>query len=157
MLTGQSTTSVTGTVDSDSDEDFLILDVDGDDYTIRLDSGTDRTYCKVLIPDDEVRVEFYRGSDGYLHAAKLVSLASETPGYATSLDESTKVTLEGTVESGTTMNMLYFNLNGGIMKVKIDTTTDCTNCRVLTEDKTIKVVMERGDDAYMHAISITAE
>ena len=157
MLTGQSTTVVTGTIQSGSTEDFLILRSSGEDYKIRLDSGSDRTDCKVLIAGENCKVAIYKGSDGYLHAAKLVDLSPNYPGGAGTLDASTKMTLEGTVASGTAINMLNLNLNGGIMKIKIDDSTDTSKCRVLKEGKKLKVEIERGSDSYLHAVSIVAE
>lgn len=157
MLTGQSTTVVTGTIQSGSTEDFLILRSSGEDYKIRLDSGSDRTDCKVLIAGENCKAAIYKGSDGYLHAAKLVDLSPNYPGGAGTLDASTKMTLEGTVASGTAINMLNLNINGGIMKIKIDDSTDTSKCRVLKEGKKLKVEIERGSDSYLHAVSIVAE
>ena len=53
--------------------------------------------------------------------------------------------------------MLNLNINGGIMKIKIDDSTDTSKCRVLKEGKKLKVEIERGSDSYLHAVSIVAE
>lgn len=157
MLTGQTTTVVTGTIQSSSSEDFLILRVSDQDYKIRLDSGSDMTDCKVLVAGQSCKVAVYKGSDAYLHAAKLIDLSPNYPGNAGTLDASTKTTVEGTVASGSAINMLNLDVNGGVMKIKIDGTTDTTSCRILKEGKKVKVEIERGSDAYLHAISITTE
>ena len=157
MLTGQSTTVITGTIQSTSTEDFLILRASDQDYKIRLDSGSNMTDCKILVAGASCKAAVYKGSDNYLHAARLIDLSPNYPGTAGTLDSSTKTTVEGTVASGTAINMLNLDVNGGIMKIKIDDSTDTTKCRVLKEGKKVKVEIERGSDAYLHATSITTE
>ncbi len=41
------------------------------------------------------------------------------------------------------------------MELKLDSVSSVNNCKVLVSGKKVTVTCARGNDAYMHAISIT--
>lgn len=65
------------------------------------------------------------------------------------------VAVQGTIASGTTASLLLLNTEGGQMKIKMDPTTDTTNCKLFIVGYTVKVDIYRGDDAYMHAATVS--
>lgn len=67
------------------------------------------------------------------------------------------VTVTGTVVDGTTGSILYLDTDSGTMTIKIDSSTDLSGVKVLVEGAEVSAVVYRGDDAYMHASSITSE
>ena len=144
--------TVQGTVMSGTTAELLKLSTEDGKMEIKLDSDTDTSACKILLPGKNISVSVSHGSDGYLHAVKITS-DTKTP--TVSVDSSTTATVTGTISEKTTNEILYFNTVHGEMQIKLDTTTNMSACSVLVADKTYSVVCARGSDAYMHAISIS--
>ncbi|MDE5933943.1 MAG: hypothetical protein K2H40_15880 [Lachnospiraceae bacterium] len=144
--------TVQGTVASGTTSDLLRLSTKEGEMQIKLDSGTDTSDCKILLPDSKVTVSVSHGSDGYLHAVKL---SGETQTPATTLDSSTTATVTGTIGSKSKGDVLCFKTPQGEMEIKLDPTTNLSGCSVLVADKTYSIVCGRGSDAYMHAVSIS--
>ena len=145
-------TTVSGTVGSQTTDSTLYLSTSGGSMVIKLDSTTDTSSCKVLIPGKTVYVTCYRGSDAYMHASKLSN--GDEPSNVTVNTTSTS-TVTGSVASGTSDSLICFSTSAGTMQIKLDSTTDTSSCGVLTIGKTVQIVCGRGSDAYMHAIKIT--
>ena len=143
---------VEGTVMSGTTAELLLLSTKEGKMEIKIDSGTDTSACKVLLPDKQVSVSVAHGSDEYLHAVRITS-GTQTP--TTSVDTSTAATVTGTIGEKTTGSLLYFKTPQGEMEIKLDTTTDMSGCKVLVAGKSYSIVCARGSDAYMHAISIS--
>lgn len=144
--------TVQGTVASGTTSDLLRLSTKEGEMQIKLDSGTDTSGCKILLPDSKVSVSVSHGSDGYLHAVKL---SGETQAPATTLDSSTSTTVTGTIGNKSNGDVLFFKTPQGDMEIKMDPTTNLSGCSVLVADKTYSIVCVRGSDAYMHAVSIS--
>lgn len=144
--------TVTGTVLTGTTSELLKLSTKEGDMEIKIDSGTDASGCKILLPDSEVGVSVSHGSDGYLHAVKITS-DTKTP--ALSVDISNAVTVTGTIGEKTKGDVIYFNTQQGEMEIKLDSTTNISGCSILVAGKTYSVSCARGSDAYMHAISIS--
>lgn len=144
--------TVEGTVMSGTTSELLLLSTKEGKMEIKLDSSTDTSACKILLPDSKVTVSVSHGSDGYLHAVKLSS-GAQTVGV--SIDSSTSATVAGTINKKTSGDVIYFDTPQGEMQIKLDPTTDMSGCKVLVVDKSYSIVCARGSDAYMHAISIT--
>ena len=144
--------TVEGTVLAGTTSELLLLSTREGKMEIKLDSDTDTSACKVLLPDKKVTVSVSHGSDGYLHAVKITS---ETQAAQVSVDLSTKATVSGTISEKTKGDILYLKTPQGDMEIKLDTTTDMSGCKVLVVDKTYTIVCARGSDAYMHAVSIS--
>ncbi|MBD5459257.1 MAG: hypothetical protein HDR27_11880 [Lachnospiraceae bacterium] len=143
--------TVQGTVASGTTSDLLRLSTKEGEMQIKLDSETDTSGCKLLLPDSKVTVSVSHGSDGYLHAVKL---SGETQTPVATLDSSTTVTVTGTIGSKSKGDVLFFKTPQGEMEIKLDPTTNLSGCSVLVADKTYSIVCARGSDAYMHAVSI---
>jgi len=148
---GESTSTVSGTVTSDTKENLLYLSTTYGVMQIAIDNNTDSRNGMVLTPDSKLTVSVYRGSDAYMHAAAI--MASKDGSLAT-VDTSSTSTVTGTVGSKSNENMLYLSTNYGEMELKLDSVSSVSNCKVLVSGKKVTVTCARGSDAYMHAISI---
>ncbi len=144
--------TVQGTILSGTTADLLLLSTKEGKMEIKLDSGTDTSSCKVLLPDRKISVSVSHGSDGYLHAAKI---SSTTLTQAVSLDTSNTATVTGTIDEKTKEDLIYLKTAQGEMQIKLDTTTSMSGCSVLVAGKSYTITCARGSDAYMHAVSIS--
>lgn len=144
--------TVHGTVSSGTTSELLRLSTREGEMQIKLDSGTDTSGCKILLPGSKVSVSVSHGSDGYLHAVKLTGEV-QTP--STTLDSSTTATVTGTIGDKSKDDVLCFKTQQGEMEIKLDPSTNLSGCSVLVADKTYTIVCVRGSDAYMHAVSIS--
>lgn len=144
--------TVQGTVMAGTTSDLLKLSTKEGDMEIKLDSGTDTSACKILLPDYKISVSVSHGSDGYLHA---VRITTEAQAPTVTLDFSTSASVAGTIGDKTTSELLYFNTPQGEMEIKLDSTTNMSGCSVLVVDRSYNIVCVRGSDAYMHAVSIS--
>ncbi len=143
--------TVQGSVMKGTTTDLLKLATKEGNMEIKLDSSTDASGCKVLLPGYDVSVSVSHGSDEYLHAVKIVSgLKANT----VSLDMSKSSTVSGTISEKSKDGVLYVETPQGEMQIKLDTTTDMSGCSVLVADKTYQITCVRGSDAYMHATAI---
>lgn len=144
--------TVEGKILSGTTSELLKLSTKEGKMEIKLDSGTDTSGCKILLPDKKVYVSVSHGADGYLHA---VRITTDTPVVSETLDESTLVTVSGTLGEKTNDAVLYLDTAQGEMQIKLDVTTSLNECAVLVMGKTYYVTCARGGDAYMHAVSIS--
>lgn len=144
--------TVSGTVASGTTSELLRIYTKDGEMQIKLDGGTDTSGCKILLPDSKVSVSVSHGSDGYLHAVKLTG---DTQTSSTTLDSSSAATVTGTIGSKSKGDIIFFKTPQGEMEIKLDPTTNLSNCSVLIADKAYTIVCVRGSDAYMHAVSIT--
>lgn len=143
--------TVTGTIMSGTTSELLLLSTNEGKMEIKLDSGTDSSACKVLLPGEKVSVSVAHGSDEYLHAVKITSGEKKTEA---TLDSSTSATVVGTVTKKGPGDVLFVKTPQGEMEIKLDATTNLSGCSVIVADKTYTITCVRGSDAYMHAVSI---
>lgn len=148
------TTSVTGTVGSNTKEDRLCLMTSNGEMQIQIDDSTDSRSGMVLVPDLKVTVSVYRSSDAYMHAATIVGAKDNV--VPATVDSAAASTVSGTVGSKSNENILYLTTDAGDMEIKLDTVRSVTGCKVLTSGRKITVSCSRGVDAFMHALDITA-
>lgn len=146
------TATVTGTVRSGTTSDLLLLSTKEGNMEIKLDSSTDTSGCKFLLPGNQVSVTVTHGSDEYLHATKLGGSTTVT---GVTVDTSNVSNVSGSVSEKTKDGLLVLKTAQGEMEIKLDTSTDMSGCRVLVAGKTYSVAVARGSDAYMHAVSIS--
>lgn len=146
---------ITGIVDKGTTTSILFLQTSGGTMQFVLDLGTDASGCRVLIPGQSITVNYYRGSDAWNHASRLVNNSANASAEV-ALDANSKLTVSGTVTSSTTENTLYLNTSGGVMQIRLDMATNFSRCPVLLQDKNVQVVCERGQDEYLHAVQIIA-
>lgn len=66
-------------------------------------------------------------------------------------------TVQGTVSSGTTSELLKLSTPQGNMEIKLDSDTDTSACKILLKDKKIFVSVSHGSDGYLHAVKITTD
>ena len=91
-LAAEVVATVEGTVLSGTTSDILKLSTREGDMEIKLDSGTDTSACKILLPDKKISVSVSHGSDGYMHAVKITGEAQAS---SVSVDASTTATVTG--------------------------------------------------------------
>ena len=144
---------VSGTVEKGTTASMLYLGTSGGTMEFVLDLATDASGCRVLIPGQNISVNFYRGSDAWNHTSKIVNNSSKAAAEV-SLDASSKTTVTGTVDGATTENTLFLNTSGGTMQIRLDAATNFSRCPVIIKDKNLSVTIERGSDEYYHAVSI---
>ena len=144
--------TVQGTVSSGTTSELLKLSTKEGNMEIKLDSGTDTSACKILLPGQNISVSVARGSDEYLHAVKITS-GTQTAGVT--IDSSNTTTVTGTIGDKTKDDVLYVNTPQGEMQIKLDVTTNMSGCSVLVIGKSYSISCARGADAYMHAVSIS--
>lgn len=151
-VNGVSVTTVKGKVTDQTKDNLLYLSTDGGVMQIVIDDSTDTSNGRVLVPGRQLTVSFYRGSDAYQHASRIVG-EKESSSQA-NVNTSSTVIVTGTVDGRSTENILYLNTSGGIMELKLDTLSSLSNCKVLVRGKQLVVTCAYGSDAYMHAVSI---
>ncbi|MCM1039169.1 MAG: hypothetical protein NC314_10270 [Roseburia sp.] len=144
--------TVQGTVMTGTTSELIKLSTKEGEMQIKLDSTTDTSGCKILLPDQKISVSVSHGSDGYLHAVSITS-GSQTIGVT--LDNSKTATVTGTISEKTKGDVLYFNTSAGEMQIKLDSSTNMSGCSVLVANKSYTITCVRGSDAYMHAVSIS--
>ena len=147
------TMTVTGTVKEGTEESMLQLASSEGVFTIKIDESTDTSRGMVLTPDNKLMVTYFRGSDNYLHAASLVGVRDSS---SATVDTSAQATVTGTVKSKSTENILVLDTSAGEMELKMDRVAGPIGCKTLVKDKKVSVTCARGDDAYMHALTVTA-
>ncbi|MBP3198950.1 MAG: hypothetical protein J6N21_18375, partial [Butyrivibrio sp.] len=139
-----------GTVSDKTTADKLYLSTSGGTVEIKLDGNTEMVNARFLLPGNAVTANCYVGGDEYWHASKITGNSSV--GKA-SIDNSTKATVKGTIAKGTTEELLYLVVDNGTMQIKMDESTDVEGVKFLIIGKSVQVVVARGSDAYMHALS----
>ena len=139
-------------VRSGTTADLLLLSTREGNMEIKLDSSTDTSGCKFLLPGNQISVTVTHGSDEYLHATKLSGSTTVT---SVTVDTSNISNVSGSVSEQTKDGLLVLKTAQGEMEIKLDTSTDMSGCRVLVAGKTYSVAVARGSDAYMHAVSIS--
>ena len=144
--------TVQGSVMSGTTTDLLKLATKEGNMEIKLDSGTDASACKILLPGSNINVSVSHGSDGYLHAVKITTGALAS---TVTLDTSSSATVTGTISEKSKDDVLVVKTPQGEMQIKLDTTTNLSGCTVLVVNKTYSIACVRGSDAYMHATSIS--
>lgn len=143
--------TVQGKVMDKTTSKLLYLDTPEGKMEIKIDGETNTGGCKVLLPNKEISVSVSNGSDGYLHA---VTISEEAAEPAVTLDTSNISSVVGTLNEKTTESVLHMDTAQGEMELKLDKNTDMSGCSVLVVSGKYVVRCARGDDAYMHAISI---
>ncbi|SEG43028.1 hypothetical protein SAMN02910276_02927 [Butyrivibrio sp. Su6] len=144
-------TTFSGTVSDKTTSEILYLTTSGGTMEIKLDSNTTISGTKLVLPGTTISCSCYRGSDEYWHVS---SISGSSQVGKVTLDASTKATVTGSIAKGTSEELLYLVVDNGTMQIKMDDDTDLDDVTMLIIGKKVKVVVERGSDAYMHAISI---
>lgn len=73
-MDSSSAVTVTGTVESRSDENMLYLSTPQGSMELKLDAVKNLNNCKVLISGKKISVNCMRGSDAYLHAIDITGV-----------------------------------------------------------------------------------
>lgn len=152
-VTGE-TRTVSGTVRESTNEQILNLATSEGDFTFRINDSTDTSKGMVLAPENKLMVTYYRGSDNNLHAGAITGVKDSS---TATLDDSAPATVIGTVKKKSTENILVLDTTAGEMELKLDKIESLSGCKVLVAGKKVSVTCKRGSDAYMHALTVTAD
>lgn len=144
--------TVQGKVMEGTTSELLLLDTSDGKMEIKIDAESNTNGCKILLPKKSISVSLSRGSDGYLHA---VTISEDLKDSTVSIDMDKISTVTGTVNNKTTEEVLHLDTAQGEMELKIDKTTDMSGCSVLVVSGKYTVRCARGEDTYMHAVSIS--
>lgn len=144
--------TVKGVVLQGTTADMVKLYADGENMLIKIDSSTDMSGCKTLISGTNVSISVYRGTDAYLHAARITT-DLQTEGVR--LDESTKKTVYGEILESSTATILRLRTSSGDMAIKYNASTDVSGCRLIVPGRNVYVTICKGDDNSQHALSIS--
>ena len=90
-----------GTVSDKTTSDILYLSTSGGTMEIKIDSSTQVSGTKLILPGSSITASCYRGSDEYWHASTLTGTAKV--GKVT-IDANNKATVKGTIAKGTSIN-----------------------------------------------------
>ena len=141
-----------GTVSDKTTSEIIYLSTSGGTMELKVDSNTSISGTKLVLPGMTISCSCYRGSDEYWHVS---SISGSSQVGKVTLDSSTKATVTGSIAKGTSEELLYLVVDNGTMQIKMDDDTDLSGVTMLIIGKKVKVVVERGSDAYMHAVSIS--
>lgn len=144
--------TVQGKVLEGTTSELLFLDTSDGRMEIKIDAGTNTSGCKLLLPKKVISVSLSHGNDGYLHA---VTISEDLKDSSVSIDMDKVSTVTGTVNSRTTEDVLHVDTTQGEMELKLDKSTDLSGCSVLVVGGKYSIRCARGEDAYMHAVSIS--
>lgn len=147
------TRTVTGTVKESTNEYMLNLGSSEGDFTFKIGDNTNTSKGMILTPDNKLMVTYYRGTDNNLYASVITGVKDSS---TVTLDTSSPATVTGTVKRKSTENILALDTSAGEMELKLDKVESLSGCKVLVAGKKVSVTCVRGDDAYMHALTITA-
>lgn len=146
------TATVQGTVATGTTSDLLMLSTSDGKMEIKIDSSTDVSEARILLPETKLTVAISHGSDGYWHATKITYNGTAV---GVTIDSSNTSTVTGTITDKTTKEILYVDTPQGEMQLKYDQNTNISGCSVLVANKKYSITCARGSDAYMHAITIS--
>ena len=149
------TSTAVGKVDAATTASTLVLNTTGGQMQVKIDSNVDLSQGHVLMPDTTVSVEYYKGTDNYLHTTCIVN-SSAKQAAPTTLDGNS-VTVTGTVGEGSSESTIYLQTSGGTMQIRLDSATDYTNCPLLLKGKSVTMAIQRGADEYYHALAVAAK
>lgn len=147
------TRTVSGTVKESTNEYMLNLGTSEGDFTFKIDDSTNTSKGMILTPDNKLMVTYYRGTDNNLHASAITGVKDSS---SVTVDSSSPAIVTGTVKKKSTENILVLDTSAGEMEIKLDKVESLSGCKVLVTGKKVSVTCARGDDAYMHALTITA-
>lgn len=142
---------VTGTVAVGSNASILKFDTSGGQMLIKLDENTSYAEAKNLLPGRELTISLKYGSDAYMHA---VVIKDGKNNASVTVDRSNPTTVMGTIRDCKTTDILYLQTQQGNMEIKLDATTDYSGCTTMIAGSYYAVEVARGNDAYMHALSV---
>ncbi len=150
-----STTGVTGTIDKGTTTSLLRLSTSAGTMEFVMDLATDVSQCRAMVPGQSATVNFYRGDDAWNHVSRIVNNTSRVSD-AANLDQSSSATVSGTIANNTTEGTIYLATDGGVMQIRVDSSTVFTKCPILLIGKSAQIQCMRGSDEYYHAVTVSA-
>ena len=107
--------TVRGTVMKGTTSQLMYLDTSSGKMEVKIDSGTDTSGCKFLLPGKVISVSLSHGSDGYLHAVKMTADAQDS---SVTIDTSSISTVTGKLSDKTKNDVLCLDTQYGLMELK---------------------------------------
>lgn len=143
--------NVRGTVSAETTSSLLYFSTAYGTMIVKYDSSTDFTGCLTLLPGQSIAVALYRGSDAYMHAARVTNLGNAN--YSSGGVYSTTASFTGTVSASSTLNTLYLVTAEGTMLIKLDEATALSGLPLIV-GRSVTVTGGYGSDAAWHAVAI---
>ena len=144
--------TVDGTIAEESNLSLLKLNTSDGLMLIKIDSETDYSACKNLLPGGKVTVSLSYGDDAYMHA---VTIKENTKKDSAEVDTNNTSKVYGTIKGAEADTaIITFRTIQGDMKLKLDTSSDISACKILAIGRNYEVIVARGNDAYMHIVSM---
>ena len=143
--------TVSGTVESGSNDKFIQFKTSDGTMTLEIDSNSDLSKCKVFLPGKQMTLKITYGNDAYWHIKEVTAATVKTE---LKVDKSNPSTVTGKVMDNTTEEVLYFETTSGEMHVKLDADTDFSGCTALIPGNYYTLKLGYGSDAYMHVLSV---
>ena len=163
-----------GLVGSETNSEWLYLEVGNTKYPIHRESSTDYSQSKLLLPGKAVTVDYYKSSDNVLHAVRVIdgNATSNSSASSTSTSTNTSTNTNTSSSSSTSTSTTYVNVTGtvqaydsntsvcslstaqGVMLIKLDANPKANAVNTMVAGLTITAAVYRGNDGYMHAAAV---
>lgn len=144
--------TVSGTVISAKQGNVIEFKTSDGTMLLKLDSNSDLSKCKNLMPGRNLVITITYGNDEYWHIKNVKEGANVS---TAKVDTSNISTVTGIAKRVDSNNILYFSTSNGEMQIKLDPTTDFSGCTALIGENSYVVKCAYGSDAYMHATAIS--
>ncbi|MCR4787305.1 MAG: hypothetical protein K5888_01845 [Lachnospiraceae bacterium] len=151
VTTANADTSIQGTVAKGSTAEIIKVDTSEGTYEIKIDSGTQFTGGKNLLPGRGVTVSFVHGNDAYLHAVTIKAGGAN----GIFIDNSTKKEISGKIKDVADKETVFVEASDGDYEVKIDDGTDLSGTNFLIAGNSYVFKIAKGSDSAYHALSIS--
>ena len=147
------TTTVTGKIADGTTDSVLKLSTTGGMMTLKIDDTSDFSKCRILKKDKEITVLLGYGSDAYWHV--LTASSAET-GVQTvnTINGVNMPVVTGTVNGSSNAEYLNIDTTAGTMILRLDSSTDISECGYIYKGQTVYATIYLGTDSYLHVAKL---
>lgn len=146
------TVTVSGVVQTGSTQNLIRLKCSDGVMLLKVDSDSDLSKSKNMLPGRTLTVVIKYGNDGYWHISSVKEGVYKAD---VQVDKKNLSTVTGIAKDAVQGDVLFFNTGDGEMQIKLDDDTDYSGCTCLVGGGSYKIKVGYGSDAYMHAVSIS--
>ncbi len=144
-------TTISGSIANGSTAEILKVDTRDGTYEIKIDSSTEFSGGKVLLPGKNVTVSLRHGDDAYLHA---VSVKAGGAGGVV-IDKDTTKEISGKVKDVSSKDSLYVETSEGDVQIKFDDNADLSGIKYLIAGNSYVFKIAKGNDSNWYALAIS--
>ncbi|MBO4905264.1 MAG: hypothetical protein J5367_08585 [Lachnospiraceae bacterium] len=146
-----SDTTISGSVATGSTASILKVDTREGTYEIKIDSSTQFSGGKVLLPGKNVTVSLRHGDDAYLHA---VSIKAGGAGGVV-IDNDTTKEISGKIKDVSSKDSLYIETSDGDQMIKFDDNADLSGITYLIAGNSYVFKIAKANDSNWYALAIS--